>query len=44
MIHAIVPAEQADAYRQGWIDFYWEPLDTYFTSGRKTGRKPRGSR
>ena len=25
-----VPAEQADSYRQGWIDFYWKPLKGYF--------------
>jgi len=31
MVHSNVPAEQADAYRQGWIDFYWEPLKAYFT-------------
>ncbi len=31
MVHSKVPAEQADAYRQGWIDYYWEPLKAYFT-------------
>jgi len=31
MVHSRVPAEQADAYRQGWIDYYWEPLKAYFT-------------
>lgn len=30
MVHSNVPAEQADDYRQGWIDFYWEPLKEYF--------------
>jgi activator of HSP90 ATPase len=30
MVHANVPAEQADSYRQGWIDYYWEPLKAYF--------------
>lgn len=30
MVHAHVPAEQADSYRQGWIDYYWEPLKAYF--------------
>lgn len=31
MVHANVPAEQADSYRQGWIDYYWEPLKAYFS-------------
>jgi hypothetical protein len=30
MIHSKVPVEQAESYRQGWIDFYWEPLKKYF--------------
>lgn len=30
MIHSIVPADQADDIRQGWIDFYWNPLKQYF--------------
>jgi activator of HSP90 ATPase len=30
MVHSNVPAEQADSYRQGWIDFYWRPLEQYF--------------
>jgi len=30
MVHSKVPAEQADSYRQGWIDFYWKPLKEYF--------------
>lgn len=30
MVHLKVPAEQADEYRQGWIDYYWEPLKKYF--------------
>lgn len=33
MVHAKVPAEQAASYRQGWIDYYWEPLKAYL-SGR----------
>ena len=31
MVHSNVPAEQADTYRQGWIDFYWNPLNAYFS-------------
>ncbi len=30
MVHSSVPAEQADDYRQGWIDYYWNPLRDYF--------------
>ena len=31
MVHSNVPAEQADSYRQGWFDYYWKPLQAYFT-------------
>ena len=30
MVHSRVPAAQAASYRQGWIDYYWEPLKAYF--------------
>jgi len=30
MVHSQVPASQADAYRQGWVDYYWTPLQEYF--------------
>lgn len=30
MVHSNVPAEQADDYKQGWIDAYWNPLKDYF--------------
>jgi activator of HSP90 ATPase len=30
MVHSNVPQEQAESYRQGWIDYYWEPLKVYF--------------
>lgn len=30
LVHSNVPAQQAEAYRQGWIDYYWEPLKAYF--------------
>jgi uncharacterized protein YndB with AHSA1/START domain len=33
MVHSNVPASQAGSYRQGWIDYYWTPLETYFTQG-----------
>jgi uncharacterized protein YndB with AHSA1/START domain len=34
MVHSNVPAAQAASYRQGWIDFYWNPLKAYFSSKR----------
>jgi activator of HSP90 ATPase len=38
MVHSNVPAEQAASYRQGWVDFYWKPLQAYFgRSGRTAG-------
>ena len=30
MVHSKVPTEQADAYTQGWGDYYWTPLKEYF--------------
>ena len=30
LVHSEVPAEQAESYRQGWIDYYWDPLKQYF--------------
>ncbi|HEX4346664.1 MAG TPA: SRPBCC family protein [Vicinamibacterales bacterium] len=33
MTHSNVPAEQADSYKQGWVDYYWTPLKKYFTQG-----------
>ena len=36
MVHSSVPARQAGSYRQGWIDYYWTPLQDYFT---KKGRR-----
>lgn len=32
MIHSNVPAEQADSYKQGWVDFYWTPMKAYFAA------------
>ncbi len=31
MVHSRVPAEQAEDYRQGWIECYWDPLKDYFS-------------
>src|ERR1039457_6622760 len=30
MVHSEVPSSQAEAYRQGWFDYYWTPLQEYF--------------
>ena len=30
MVHSKVPAEQAEYYAEGWMDFYWEPLKKHF--------------
>lgn len=30
MVHSKVPEEQAEEYRQGWIDYYWKPMKEYF--------------
>lgn len=30
MIHSDVPAEQAEELKEGWNEFYWEPLKEYF--------------
>jgi hypothetical protein len=37
MVHSKVPEAQADEYRQGWIDNYWDPLKEYF--GKKKRAK-----
>jgi uncharacterized protein YndB with AHSA1/START domain len=35
MVHSNVPEEQADDYRQGWIDNYWELLKSYFQKRKR---------
>lgn len=30
MVHCDIPLEQKEELKQGWIDFYWEPLKNYF--------------
>ena len=39
LVHSNVPAEQADDYRQGWIDYYWEPLKAYFARHQASSRR-----
>jgi hypothetical protein len=31
-----VPAEQAEEYRQGWIDNYWDLLKEYFLKKKRS--------
>ncbi len=31
LVHSRVPGSQADSYTQGWLDFYWEPMKSYFS-------------
>lgn len=38
MVHSNVPAEQADSYRQGWIDYYWTPLTAHFVQEQRPTR------
>ena len=39
MVHSKVPASQAESYRQGWIDYYWTPLQEYFAIRAATVRE-----
>jgi activator of HSP90 ATPase len=32
MVHSNVPASQAESYRKGWVDFYFDPLKKYFAA------------
>jgi activator of HSP90 ATPase len=31
LIHTDIPEGQGEAYRQGWIDFYFTPMEDYFS-------------
>jgi uncharacterized protein YndB with AHSA1/START domain len=35
MVHSDVPEEQADDYRQGWFDNYWNLLKDYFRKRKR---------
>ncbi len=35
MVHSDVPEEQAEDYRQGWIDSYWDLLKEYFQKRKR---------
>jgi activator of HSP90 ATPase len=30
MVHSNIPIEQEEELKQGWIDYYWNPLKSYF--------------
>ena len=32
LIHTDLPEDQVDSYRQGWTDFYFQPMKEYFSS------------
>jgi activator of HSP90 ATPase len=36
MVHSDAPAEQENDLKQGWTDFYWEPLKNYFKKRKRT--------
>ena len=36
MVHSGVPGEQAEEYRQGWIDNYWDLLKDYFGKKKRS--------
>ena len=31
LIHSDMPEDQVDSYRQGWEDFYFKPMEEYFS-------------
>lgn len=35
--HSDVPADQADDYRQGWEEHYFEPMRSYFSDEARAG-------
>ena len=40
MNHSNIPADQADEYKQGWIDNYWDLMKEYFAKQKKRKPKP----
>ncbi len=39
MVHSDVPGSQAEDYRQGWIDDYWDLLKEYFKKRKKSAKR-----
>ena len=38
MVHSKIPASQAEELKEGWTEFYWEPLKKYFLN-QKTKKR-----
>ena len=38
-----VPDDQVASVRQGWVEFYWEPLKALFATAATRSSRPRGS-
>lgn len=36
MVHSEIPADQADEYKQGWIDNYWDLMKAYFEKKKRS--------
>jgi len=35
MVQGKIPTSQAEELKEGWIEFYWEPLRNYFAKETK---------
>jgi len=35
LVHTNIPDGQAEEYKQGWIDYYFEPMKEYFAAKKK---------
>jgi activator of HSP90 ATPase len=35
LVHSKIPASMADYVKSGWIEYNWEPLESYFASNNK---------
>jgi uncharacterized protein YndB with AHSA1/START domain len=44
MVHSKIPASQAKEIKEGWIEWYWDPLKNYFAKQtKKPEQKPKKS-
>ncbi|MBI3743339.1 MAG: SRPBCC domain-containing protein [Chloroflexi bacterium] len=39
LVHSEVPDGQSDSYKQGWRDYYFEPMQAYFAKYGASGRR-----
>jgi uncharacterized protein YndB with AHSA1/START domain len=45
MVHSKIPASQAEELKEGWIEWYWEPLRNYFVKqAKKPEKKPKNTK